>query len=97
MTSATGTEIRAAIAELAASLPDDCLILDRQRIDINALLNTPRARAERQSPAQEKPNNNSGEKEQQSVRRQRGIRIEKLGEKILAGQIRGRMVIDVNA
>ena len=63
----------------------DKTVTVQPRIDINALLNTPRARAERRIPSKEESNNSSGEKEQQSVRRQRGIRNEELGEKILEG------------
>jgi hypothetical protein len=62
----------------------DKTVTVQPRIDINSLLNTPRARAERQNPSKEE-SNNSGEKEQQSVRRQREIRSEDLGEKILEG------------
>ena len=62
----------------------DKTVTVQPRVDINALLNTPRARAERQNPSKEEPNN-SGEKEQQSVRMQREIRSEDLGEKILEG------------
>ena len=62
----------------------DKTVTVQPRVDINALLNTPRARAERQNPSKEE-SNNSGEKEQQSVRRQREIRSEDLGEKILEG------------
>ena len=55
------------------------------RIDIGALLNTPRARAERRSASTEKSNSNSAANAQLSVRRPRDIRSEDLGEKVLEG------------
>jgi len=55
------------------------------RIDIDALLNTPRSRAEGRSASMEKPNSNSAANAQPSVRRPRDIRSEDLGEKVLEG------------
>src|SRR5437588_2902533 len=55
------------------------------RIDIDALLNTPRSRAEGRSASTEKSNSNSAANAQLSVRRPRDIRSEDLGEKVLEG------------
>src|SRR5437016_1537961 len=63
----------------------DKTVTVQPRIDIETLLNSPRARAERQSPSKEESNSNSGAKEQQSGRRPRDIRSEDLGERVLEG------------
>src|SRR6266404_558716 len=63
----------------------DKTVTMQPRIDIETLLNTSRARAERQSPSKEESTGNRGEKEQQSGRRPRDIRSEDLGEKVLDG------------
>src|SRR5437868_6218726 len=55
------------------------------RIDIDAQLNTPRARAERRSASTEKSNSNSAANAQPNGRRPRDIRSEDLGETILEG------------
>src|SRR2546421_1792308 len=55
------------------------------RIDIEAQLNTPRARAERRSASTEKSNSNSAANAQPNGRRARDIRSEDLGEKVLEG------------
>ena len=63
----------------------DKTFTSQARIDIDALLNTPRTRAERRSASTEKSNSNSAANAQPSVRRPRDIRSEDLGEKVLEG------------
>ena len=63
----------------------DKTFTSQPRIDIDALLNTPRSRAEGRSASTEKSNSNSAANAQPSVRRPRDIRSEDLGEKVLEG------------
>jgi len=63
----------------------DKTVTAQPRIDIGALLNTPRARAERRSASPEKSNSNSAENAQPNRRRPREIHSEDLGEKVLEG------------
>jgi len=63
----------------------DKTFTSQPRIDIDALLNTPRTRAERRSASTEKSNSNSAANAQLRVRRPRDIRSEDLGEKVLEG------------
>src|SRR5437016_10747523 len=63
----------------------DKTVTVQPRIDIGALLNTPRARAERRSASTETSNSNSAENAQPNQRRPREIHSEELGEKVLEG------------